>query len=258
MPGPGEYIHDKHILVADDDLINLMIVQHALVNGGGKVQTVQTGTAAIKMLEKQHFDLVLMDIQMPEMNGYEAAQYIRKHLHSDVPVIAMTAYALKGEEEKVLNGGMNGYFSKPFTIDLLHAAIEKVFTLTYESLHTPPYIYKDHHIVIDIGILYDVSGGDPVFINTMLRTFVQNMPATLENIRQGIALHDWDAVYKAAHHSKSSLSIVKVEKMLQEALEIEKNARKRENLESIPASFARLAEKFNLAEKVIAGQMLPV
>lgn len=108
----------RHILVAEDNIINQKVILHILGKAGAFVQIEENGKAVLKALQgNHHFDALLMDIQMPEMDGYEAARYIRHQLKLSLPIIAMTAATLKGEKEKCLAAGMNGYISKPFAPD---------------------------------------------------------------------------------------------------------------------------------------------
>ena len=102
------------ILVVDDNLLNQKLVVILLKNKGFDVDVSNNGRLALEKLREKEFDLVLMDVEMPEMNGYEAAHRIRTDLKLDVPVIALTAHATEGEKEKCLSYGMSDYLSKPF------------------------------------------------------------------------------------------------------------------------------------------------
>lgn len=117
------------ILLVEDNVINLKVALHLLQKAGFQLDAASNGMEAIKALETIHYDVVLMDIQMPEMDGFEATRIIRdatsKVLNHNVPVIAMTAYAMKGDREKCLSAGMNDYVGKPIRIEELNAAIER-------------------------------------------------------------------------------------------------------------------------------------
>lgn len=118
----------KVLLVEDNDLNQLVACQF-LKNWGFRVDIAPDGRDAVNMLRKKNYDLVLMDIQMPEMNGYEATDYIRKKFKDgkqEIPILAMTAHAFRDEEEKCLNLGMDGYISKPLNRELLY---QKIYSL---------------------------------------------------------------------------------------------------------------------------------
>ncbi len=118
-----------NILLAEDNAMNQLLAKKVLGDWGWNVEAVENGIQAIEKIKSQDFDVVLMDIQMPEMDGYEAAKQIRETLPSpkrNVPIMAMTAHVMPGEEERCYNAGMNGYISKPFDANILY---DKVVSL---------------------------------------------------------------------------------------------------------------------------------
>ncbi len=135
VPHPTEVLNSPlNILLVEDEFINRTLAITILEQEGWQVSTAENGLEAIKKSTEQPFDLILMDIQMPELNGYEATKFIRQNeLQSGnhVPIIAMTAYAVKGDKEKCLAAGMDGYVSKPIRPDKLYFEIEQVL----EQLH---------------------------------------------------------------------------------------------------------------------------
>jgi len=126
---PVEARHNLHILLVEDEFINRTLAVTLIEREGWRVTCAENGVEALEILEKEKFDLVLMDIQMPKMNGYAATAIIRdqeKERGEHVPIIAMTAYAVKGDREKCLAAGMDGYISKPIRPDLLRLEIESI------------------------------------------------------------------------------------------------------------------------------------
>jgi len=118
-----------HILLVEDEYINRTLAVTVLEREGWRVTVAVNGVLALEQLEHNDFDLILMDIQMPELNGYETTRTIRKNEERTgrhLPIIAMTAYAVKGDREKCLAVGMDGYVSKPIRPDRLRAEIETV------------------------------------------------------------------------------------------------------------------------------------
>jgi CheY-like chemotaxis protein len=117
------------ILLVEDDMFNQEVAQAMLTNLEFDVDVVGNGIEAIKALETKSYDLVLMDIQMPEMNGVEATKIIRnpesKVLNKDIPVIALTAHAMKGDREKFFEIGMNDYISKPISLKAVRELLDK-------------------------------------------------------------------------------------------------------------------------------------
>jgi signal transduction histidine kinase len=123
------------ILIAEDNAVNRLFLRRALVTAGNKVGEAENGRHALEKLNDTQFDLVLMDIQMPEMDGLEAMQRIRsgKHGRADIPIIALTAYAMMGDREKFLENGMDGYVTKPVDFGELARTIAEICGLTSSS-----------------------------------------------------------------------------------------------------------------------------
>ncbi len=114
----------KKFLVAEDNEVNQKVIRHVLQKAGGTVDIANNGAEAVFFLKKNSdYDLIIMDLQMPEMDGYAATKYIRNEMHLSIPIIAMTASALKGEKTKCLEIGMNDYLSKPFDFTFLYKRI---------------------------------------------------------------------------------------------------------------------------------------
>lgn len=245
---------NKNILVADDDAINQFVVKHALVTLGANVDAANNGEEAVEKIKANDYALILMDIQMPGMTGYEATEYIRNKLKKNTPIVAMTAFALNGEEERCIQMGMNGYVSKPFTTEKLSLTIEAILNAS-ASQQNNPYLLKENDVEVDITLLYEVAGNDLAYIQLMLKTFLVNMPNTLHKIKEAIVRKDWDEVYKTAHFAKSSLSIIKVEKIFGQILELEKNAKNKLNLDSIDLHLQSILATYSFVEKIIAKRI---
>jgi PAS domain S-box-containing protein len=113
------------ILLAEDNKLNQKLGAFALKNNGAIVEFAEDGEAAVEMAQNHAYDIILMDLQMPRMNGYEATKQIRKNLMANTPIIACTAHSLVGEKAKCIEAGMNGYISKPYTESILVETIQK-------------------------------------------------------------------------------------------------------------------------------------
>ncbi|MHC1744424.1 MAG: response regulator [Syntrophobacteraceae bacterium] len=115
------------ILLVEDNQINIKLVQHLLTSAGYRVEIALDGQQAVEIVTARHeaFDLVLMDVQMPKMDGFSATKAIRAGGFNDVPIIAMTANAMKGDREKCLKAGMNDYIPKPIRREHVFEVIEK-------------------------------------------------------------------------------------------------------------------------------------
>jgi CheY-like chemotaxis protein len=116
----------KNILLVEDNTINQMLVKYTLSPSGVFIDVCDTGTQALLKLQEKKYDLILMDIHMPELDGYQTTQIIRSELRLQTPIVALTALSISGEEEKCIGLGMNGYLSKPFSVEGLNSAISKL------------------------------------------------------------------------------------------------------------------------------------
>lgn len=244
-------LENKNVLVAEDDAINQLVVKHTLSKLGAKVTVVGNGADAVKYCKDNDCDLVLMDVQMPVMDGYEATEKLRNEANINVPIIAMTAFALKGEEEKCLAMGMNGYVSKPFTTDSLSTAIKKVLQSAPAENSNAHLIQKDD-VIIDISMLYDISGNDEGFVRMMVQTFLETFPVTVNTLEKSIDELDWNGIYKTAHHAKSSLSVIKVNELFDWIFEIETNGRNKSDLPGIKHTFSKIKQRHQAAHKLLA------
>jgi CheY-like chemotaxis protein len=107
----------------DDYELNRYLGTAMLDKLGVKTTTAESGQAALDLLHQQRFDLVMMDVSMPEMDGYTTTRHIRTAGYTDLPIIAVTAHAIEGERERCINAGMNDYLTKPFDLEALHRLI---------------------------------------------------------------------------------------------------------------------------------------
>jgi CheY-like chemotaxis protein len=246
---------NKQILVAEDNSINQVVVKHALNKLGATVDIVTDGRAAIEKIKQQPYDLILMDIQMPDMDGYDTTRYIRNELQNSIPIIAMTAFAQKGEDEKCLEAGMNAYVSKPFTTDSLNDTIIKVLSSPM-NINSNPYILNKEGVVVDISMLYEVASDDESYIQLMISTFIENMPTTIERIEKSYRDGDYDQLYSAAHYAKSSLSVIKINEMLEWVRQIETSAKHKTHLETLPELIEKVKTRFAVARQMLQSKIL--
>lgn len=221
---------EKRILVVEDNSINQMLVKHTLLKSGASVEIANNGTHALTFIEKNTYDIILMDLFMPELDGYQTTKIIREELHLNIPIVAMTALAIKGEEEKCFALGMNGYVSKPFTFESLCNEITRVLNLTVEiAVNESQTQVGNNELAIDLGFLHELAGGDADYAKSMIKLFLENIPTTLQSIQKAVEEKNWLTVGRLAHYIKSSLSVVKVKKMFDLSTKLERNAQNEQN-----------------------------
>jgi PAS domain S-box-containing protein len=232
---------NKKILIVEDNIINQKVTSKLLMKQGIQVQVVNNGKEAIEDLKQNSYDAILMDLQMPEMNGFETTEYIRQVLNSDVPIIAMTASALRNEREKSIQVGMNVYMTKPFSpqslFNNLLALINKEGSLNEVEIF-PEIIEKPY----DLQFLQQME--DDKYSIEMLELFLKNTPGILHDMQIASNDEQWQTVYKKAHFIKSSLGMLQSNKMLLIANQIEVLAKEGNLLDKIPMLVEDLIENF--------------
>ncbi|MFC5873736.1 Signal transduction histidine kinase [Chryseobacterium arachidis] len=223
-PVNTDYFKDKsktplRVLVVDDNAINQSLMKHLLKQWNIDFDIVSNGLEAVEYLKNNDSDLVLMDIQMPQMDGYAATQQIREVLKLDIPIIAMTAHALAGERERCLSRGMNEYISKPIKEEELFKLISGFglennrVSKTDTQEEVPSYQY------IDLSYMQTISGGDTTFEKTVTQQFIDNIPQHLKELVLAYEDKDFSTVKLRAHDLKSSVAIMGLLPLLEEKLE---------------------------------------
>ena len=190
------------VLIAEDNPVNQMLAVRLLERCGHSTVIAANGRKALASLEEQEFDLVLMDVQMPEMNGFEATAAIRQDEQTTgrhIPIIAMTAHAMKGDEERCLTAGMDAYVSKPISPDELFRAVAKIAPEPDRAIPE-----ADHRIVDRSAILAQVDG-DMELLAELVDLFLDTYPSLLGEMHQGIRDQVPSRVSEAAHSLKGAL-----------------------------------------------------
>jgi CheY-like chemotaxis protein len=206
------------ILLAEDSLVNQKLVLRLLEKHGHAVTVAGTGREALAALERQRFDVVLMDVQMPEMDGFEATHALRLREATTggrVPVIAMTAYAMKGDRERCLEAGMDAYVSKPIGAAELFGALEAVLPRPAAPPVPPP---TD---ALDWSAALARVAGDGALLKEMIALFGQECPGLLRDLRDAVAGQDAAKLKRAAHTLKGSLDIFAAKPAFAAALTLE-------------------------------------
>ncbi|MDW9379391.1 response regulator [Chryseobacterium sp. JV558] len=208
------------VLVVDDNTINQSLMKHLLSQWNIDFHVVSNGLEAVGYLTSNECDLILMDIQMPQMDGYAATQKIREELKLNIPIIAMTAHALPGEREKCLSRGMNEYIPKPVKEEELFTLISKLgFKDNNRSEKKTEVTPSDYHY-INLTYMHAVSGGDKSFEKLVTQQFIENIPNHLQQLATAYKNHDFAATKLWAHDLKSSISIMGLHPLLKEKLDI--------------------------------------
>jgi CheY-like chemotaxis protein len=226
------------ILLVEDNDINRLYASTILKKWECKCDEAVNGEIALELLRKNNYDLVLMDVHMPVMDGLEATQIIRKSFKPpkrDIPIIAFTANAIQGEKEDYIEIGMNDYIAKPFIPDELHSLISRYYKganeIIEEPLFSPPYA--------NLTYLKSISDGNKEFLKDIISTFNEQTPPLLKEMEEAAKNNDWEILGDLAHKVKPNLTLLGITQLGPLVLSIEADGRANE-------STATLATRTNL------------
>jgi len=209
------------ILVAEDNPMNRKLIGALFNEWKINFEFAENGKEAIEKLSSGHFEMVLMDIQMPEINGYEATKIIREQLKLKTPIIAMTAHALSGEYEKCIASGMNDYISKPLKEDELYKLIVKYagdFSKNEKTEFIPS--ANDEEKVTNLEFLTSLANGKKEFFDEMIQIFLEECPIELSRLQKSIEEKNFQLIHANAHAMKSTIPFVGLDAKLKPLLEV--------------------------------------
>ncbi len=203
----AEVLPALRILLAEDNPVNQCVALHLLAKGQHSITVVGNGQEALQAIQREPFDLVLMDVQMPELDGFEATRAVRaaesatgRHL----PIIAMTAHAMKGDRERCLAAGMDDYVSKPIQVHDLDRAIQSVAGMRCSSSLRAA---QDSAVatVLDRQAILERLGHNEDYLHEFAKVFLEDAPLKRAEIRQAVKDGDFLRLRQAVHSFKSAI-----------------------------------------------------
>jgi CheY-like chemotaxis protein len=195
-----------NLLLAEDNLVNQKLAVRILEKRGHSVTVAANGALAVEFVKKKKFDLVLMDVQMPEMDGLEATGLIReyeKETGEHIPIVALTAHAMKGDRERCLSAGMDFYVSKPIQPQEL---LEVIDSLTQSYNDDQSGSGDDASVAFDLNAAMERVEGDNELFVELIDLFFDQSPALIAQIQDAIAAGNPVALQNAAHSLKGAIS----------------------------------------------------
>ena len=225
------------ILLAEDNRVNQAVASRLLAKLGHTPVIANNGREAIDLLQQESFDLVLMDIQMPEMDGILATKSIRereKSTHGHIPIIAMTAHAMKGDRARCIAAGMDGYVTKPINLEEVTAAILTALHITPEGDNDTSLDKRNGKMLERSEVLWDMSrtleqlGGDETLLQEVMEIFLDQAPKHLAALRLAVAQGQAETVETTAHTLKGELGYLGIPEISQRASEIEEIGRSKD------------------------------
>ncbi len=190
------------ILVVDDNKINQRVALLTLQKWNVRVELADSADESYKALREQKIDLILMDITMPDVDGFEATKHIRTRLKEPInhtPIIAMTAAAFVGDKEKCLAAGMNDYISKPFSAEDL---LQKITQLL------PKQPLEQKASFSDLTLIHERADGDMQFLKEIIECYILEMPVYIKEMDEYLASQDFAEISKQAHKMKAPIALM--------------------------------------------------
>jgi PAS domain S-box-containing protein len=259
------------ILVVEDIVLNQLLMKTILDEFGFEHDIAGNGKIAIQMLQNKSYDIILMDLQMPEMNGFEATGFIRDKLNLQIPIIALTADVTTVDLQRCKALGMNDYISKPIDERILYGKIVELFkspilmrdkeNIENKIISTGPHAGRSK--CVDLTYLYKRTKANPELMMEMISLYIEQTPVLIGKINQGVTDKDWDSVGAAAHKMIPSFSIMGIHKDYENiSKEINDHARTHQHLDLIKGlaikmeticsqACEELKEEYNLIKKTI-------
>lgn len=215
---------DLRILLVEDNEMNRLVATHTLRHYGVVVEEAENGIVAIETLKRKTFDIILMDLQMPVMGGFEATQAIRQQLKLTTPIIALTANAFKNEIEKCIENGMNDYVTKPFDEAQLLKVLQKYagqINVTGNKKDISRINANEEEPLYSLASLQQLSHGNQDFVDKMVRLFCTSIPESLQLIDDAFERKDYKVIKSVAHKIKPTVQNMGVTLLKQDILFLE-------------------------------------
>jgi CheY-like chemotaxis protein len=214
------------ILLVEDNPVNQHVAVRTLERMGHVVTVVSNGRAAVEHWQQGQYDVILMDIQMPELDGFEATKLIRQleaNRACRTPIIAMTAHAMKGDRERCLAAGMDDYVAKPVRREELEAALDRVLAQTPMVVETPHPVATPSPL-LDRAAALERLGGDAALLAELVSLFQQDAPRLLSDLHAALNQQDAEALRRAAHSLKGAAAYIGATAISETAYRLERLA----------------------------------
>jgi PAS domain S-box-containing protein len=274
------------VLLAEDNDINQVLVKNILKHWGFESKAVASGDMVVSLLEEEDFDLVLMDIQMPHKSGIEVTQEIRllnNPVKRNIPIIALTAFTIKGEEKKYRAAGMDAFLTKPFKENDLYEAITKVLEikknedpaqLVQPALSAATITVSENPDVIlanvpaeemyeettsvklyDLSYLRGIQGSSPDLVNKLVEIFIRTVPPSAKEMIYASKSKDWDNVSKLAHKIKSSINTMGIHSLKGDVKFVEEAAAQKDELHVVASKILKIDNIVSIAAQQLQEEL---
>ena len=245
------------ILLAEDNEVNQIVETEMLKKHGLEPVLAENGLQAVEKFEEGDFNLILMDVQMPEMSGVEATRKIReieKSTGGHITIIALTAHAMKGDRERFLGIGMDGYISKPIrNNEFIEVIRECMPTVDTEGVKSEDDVETDSN-VLDVGSLMELVSGDRDVVDEVLTIYSKKLPGKVKALEGAIDASDLGEIKAIAHDLKGSSASITAKNVQNAAAELE-SATQAEDMDAVRTSMGELKGELDRLEGTLKGYL---
>jgi CheY-like chemotaxis protein len=245
--------HPLRILLAEDNVINQKVAQHIFQRMGYRADVAANGLEVLAAIAQQTYDLIFMDMQMPEMDGLEATKQIYQRLQSGElrirpKIVAMTANAMQGDREICLNAGMDDYISKPIhNADLVRVLQECPSVTPNMTNFLSVNLTTLHEVASDIG------GEDPEFLAELIDSYLDNARSLLQEIYTSFAQKNFELMTRTVHTLKSSSSVIGADDLSNLCRDLETNLRN-QNHEDLDIKLSKITDEYSSVQSELERQ----
>ncbi len=238
-PKNNNQLKNACVLLVEDNDINRLYASSILKMWGCHFETAENGVVALEKIRNNAFDIILMDIQMPVMDGFETTKAIRQGdpKKSKVPIIALTANATQKDFENCIAAGMNDCITKPFTQEDLFQALTKYLgkKLTIKKGLPSNDLATRNPPVIDLSYLKKVSNHNEQFIQEIVEAFLESVPTTIADIKKQLVIKNWEQLARVVHKIKPTITLMGIHSLKDKIIVLEQEAKTAEHEERIIA-----------------------
>jgi CheY-like chemotaxis protein/anti-sigma regulatory factor (Ser/Thr protein kinase) len=232
------------VLLVEDNKMNQLVAGKFLKKWGVEMEIAADGMQAIEKLKHNRYELILMDLQMPHLDGYAATHFIRNNMQEalrHIPILALTASALTDVRRNVLEAGMNDFITKPFNPKDLYDKLLKYAPAKFKRPHKVPFSdQKYQHI--DLNYLEDVAANDKQFMKEMIKLFMKQTPDFINVLQRSAQIADWANIRYMAHKMKATIAMMGIAELQPIIMELEKYASQENHLGEV----AQLIDKITV------------
>ncbi|HTN05660.1 response regulator [Agriterribacter sp.] len=245
------------ILLVEDNEMNTLLASAIIQGTGANVTEADNGMDAIQLLRSRSFDLVLMDLHLPVMDGFETTRYIRNNLSIAIPIIAITANVVNGEENKCIEAGMNGFISKPYTEKVL---LDKIATcIPFKNGMAERMVTETAAVssaLYSLSFLEDISKGNRKMLQQMILVFVEQAPAAVNQLKAAYNNHNFSEIYSIAHRIKPDIDNLNIVSLKDDIRQIEVFAEQKQNGAALKTLIVNLDDTISQVVRALKENIL--